>query len=99
MSIEQLKTPEEILEDNGYSIEDLEESETMFFRDPDFSTAIVGVDCNNRVVYDYEKMLDYLVVYENMTYEDAADFISYDTLRALAYWSGNKPVVMFPLIN
>ena len=99
MSIEQLKTPEEILEDNGYSIEDLKESGTIMFRNPDFSTAIVGVDYYNRVVYDYEKMLDYLVKYENMTYEDAADFISYDTLRALDYISGNKPVVMFPLIN
>ena len=50
----QLKTPEEILEDNGYSIEDLEESETMLFRDPDFSTAIIGVDHYNRVVYDWK---------------------------------------------
>lgn len=94
-----IKTPEEILEDNGYLTEDLEESETMLFRDPDFHTAIIGVDHYNRVVYDYEKMLDYLVEHENMTYEDAADQISYDTLRALDYMSGNKPIVMFPLIN
>ena len=94
-----MKTPEEILEDNGYSIEDLEESETMLFRDPDFSSAIVGVDHYNRVVYDYEKMIDYLVETEDMTYEDAADYVCYNTLRALDYMSGNKPVVMFPLIN
>ena len=37
-----MKTPEEILEENGYSIEELEESETILFRNPDFSTAIVG---------------------------------------------------------
>lgn len=50
-----MKTPEEILEDNGYNIDDLEAEETILFRNPDFSTAIIGVDDNNRVVYDYEK--------------------------------------------
>ena len=96
---EQLKTPEEILEDNGYCIDDLEESETMLFRNPDYSIAICGVSHDNRVVYDYEKMLDYLVKYENMTYEDAADYVSYDTLRSLGYISGNKPIVLYPLLN
>ena len=94
-----MRTPEEILEDNGYSIEDLEAEETILFRDPDFSSAIIGVDTNNRVVYDYEKMLEHLVKYEEMTYEEAADYVCYNTLRALDYIPGNKPIVMFPLID
>lgn len=94
-----MKTPEEILEENGYSIEDLEEEETMLFRDPDYHTAIVGVSEDYRVIYDYNKMLDYLVKYENMTYEEAADNISYDTIRSLSYVDGKKPIIMFPFME
>lgn len=92
-------TPEEILECNGYSIEDLQEEETMFFRNPDFTTAIVGISEDNRVVYDYDKMIEFLVEYENMTYEDATDFVCSDTIRALHHFPGNKPIVMFPFIE
>lgn len=92
----ELKTPEDILEDNGYSIEELEEEETILFRNPDYTHAIIGMTHDNRVVYDYYKMLEYLVRYEDMTYEDASDFISYDTMRALSYMPGNTPVIIFP---
>lgn len=70
-----MRTPEEILEENGYSIDELEESETMLFRNPDFSTAIIGIDNDNRVIYDYNKMIEFLVETEDMDYEEAADFI------------------------
>ena len=90
-----MKTPEEILESYGYSIEDLNDEETILFRNPDYSTAIVGVSSDYKVIYDYNKMLDYLNQYEGMEYEDAADFISYDTMRALNYIIGNKPIIMF----
>lgn len=95
----ELKTPEDILEENGYSIEELEEAETILFRNPDFSTAIIGMTHDDRVVYDYYKMLEHLTKYEEMTYEDAADFVSYDTMRALSYMPGNTPVIIFPFVD
>lgn len=94
-----MKTPEQILENNGYSIEDLKQEETILFRNPDFTDAICGVTHDNRVAYDYYKMLDYLVMYEDMTYEDAADFVSYDTLKALNYIPGNTPIIIFPFVD
>ena len=94
-----MQTPEEILENNGYSIEDLEEEGTILFRNPDYTTAIVGVSDDYRVIYDYNKMLDYLVEYEKMNYEEAADNVSYDTIRSLSYIDGKKPIVMFSLIE
>ena len=94
-----MKTPEEILEENGYSIEDLQEEETILFRDPDYSTAICGVSDDFRVIYDYERMLEFLVETEDMSYEDAADFVSYDTLRFLGYIDGKRPIIMFPFIE
>ena len=94
-----MKTPEDILEENGYSIDELEESKTMLFRNPDFTSAIIVVDNDNRVIYDYYKMLEFLINEEGMSEEEAADFISYDTLRALSYMPGNKPIVMFSFID
>ena len=94
-----MKTPEDILEENGYSIDELEESETMLFRNPDFSGAIVGIDNDNRVIYDYNKMIEFLVETEDMDYDEAADYICYDTLRALNYIPGNKPIVMFSFMD
>ena len=91
--------PEEILEDNGYSIEDLKEEQIILFRNPDFSTAIIGVSENNRIIYNYNKMVEYLIENEDMSYEDATDYVSCDTIKALNYMSGNKPIVMYPLIN
>lgn len=93
------KTPEEILEDNGYSIEDLKEEETILFRNPDYSSAICGMSDDYRAIYNYDRMLDFLVVTEQMSYEDAADFVSYDTIRSLSYCTGKKPIIMFPLIE
>lgn len=93
-----MKTPEEILEDNGYSIIDLQESKTILFRNPDYSTAIVGISEDNKIIYDYNKMIDYLIEYENMSYEDAIDFINCDTIKLLGYINDNKPIIMYPLI-
>ena len=94
-----MKTPEEILEENGYSIYDLEEAETILFRDPDYATAIIGVSTNYEVIYDYDKMIEYLVDNENMTYDEAADFVSYNTIRATSYIQGNRPIIMYPFIE
>lgn len=89
-------TPEDILEENGYSIEDLQDSETILFRNPDYATAIIGVTEDYKVVYDYEKMVEYLMCEDEMTYEEAADMINYNTIRSLPYIPGNKPIIMFP---
>ena len=94
-----MKTPEEILEDSGYSIEDLQSEETILFRDPDYSSAIVGISDDYRVIYDYDKMLEYLMTYEEMNEEEAADYLSYNTIRSLSYISGTKPIIMYPLID
>lgn len=93
-----MRSPEEMLEENGYDIDDLNEAGTILFRNPDYSSAIVGVSYDYRVIYDYELMVEYLIEIEGMTEEEAADFVSYDTLRSLGYIGEPlKPIVMFPL--
>lgn len=90
----ELPSPEEILEDNGYDPEELGENGTVVFKGFDFSTAIVGVSDDNRVIYDYEKMIEYLVNYESMDAEEAIDYISYNISPPMG---GDKkwPVIMY----
>lgn len=53
-----MRTVDQIIEDNGY---DLDDCEIVVFRDPDYTTALIGVSEDNRAVYNYNKMIEYLV--------------------------------------
>lgn len=90
----ELPSPEEILEDNGYNPEELGENGTVVLRCFDFSTAIVGISRDDRVIYDYEKMIEHLINYENMDAEEAIDYISYNFSFPMG---GDKkwPVIMY----
>ena len=59
-----------------------------------YITAVVGQDrISGRVVYDYEKMIEYLCVPAGMDYEDAVEWIDYNTIRALPYFP-NPPYII-----
>lgn len=87
-----MKTNEEI---KAY-IADQGLEEVVIFENPDYSTAFIGVSDEDRAVYDYEKMVEFLMTEEHMVEEEARDFISFNTLRSLPYVE-NGPVVVFPV--
>ena len=64
----------------------------VVFESPDYDGAIVGTTHDDRVVYSFDKMVQCLMD-EGMEYEDAVEFIEYNTLRAIPYWP-NGPVVL-----
>lgn len=69
--------------------------DSIVFENPDYDSAIIGFDENSgRVIYDIEKMIEHLMDEDNISYDDALDFISYNTLRALPYAGENGPIVM-----
>ena len=68
--------------------------ESLVFENPDYATAFVGVDNNNRAVYDYELMVAHLRVFEGMDESEAREFIDYNTIRALPYYE-HGPTVIF----
>ena len=76
-------------------LNDLDYEDLVIFENPDYDEAIIGVSHDDRVIYDYDKMIAHLVDKEGMTVEDAADFISYDTIRSLSYRGPDAPIVMF----
>lgn len=83
---------EERLLENGYE-------GVKFLTDYSYDDALIGVTEDNRAVYDYEKMVTWLMETEGWTYEEAAEWVDYNTIRALPYMGEGAPIVMYPLIE
>lgn len=68
--------------------------DAIVFENPSYETAIVGYDVHsNRIIYDYERMIDYLVENEHMNEDEAVEFIDYNTIRSLDYIE-NHPIIL-----
>lgn len=87
MTHEELKTR---IADMGYD-------SVTIFESPGYDDAFIGIDSNQRAVYDYELMVECLMREDGMSYDDAVDFIEYNTMRALPYWGDSAPVVVYSL--
>lgn len=58
--------------------------------------AIVGVTYDsNHVIYDVDKFINLMVVQDGMTYEEAEDWVSYNTARAIPYMGECAPILMY----
>ena len=79
----------ELLTEMGYE-------DSIVFENPDYDSAIVGVTMDGSVVYDFDLMVDDLMI-EGMASWEAADFISYNTIRALPYMPEPRPIIMVRL--
>lgn len=92
MKIEELK---EELKERGF------ENVSVFFDNPSYEKAIIGISTNGNVCYDYDKMVNSLVK-EGMTTDEARDFINCNTIRLieceefLCHEEKRFPIVIFP---
>ena len=68
---------------------------TIFLINPSYDDALIGVTSDECAVYDYELMVQWLIKQDGMTAEEAADWINYNTLRALPYMGEGAPVIMY----
>ena len=68
----------------------------VLFNNPSYEDAFVGISSDNRAVYDYDRMIECLMEEDGMNYEDAADFISYNTIRSCDY-TENSPIIYYPV--
>lgn len=79
----------------GYISED-----ALRFENPSFDNSIVAVDYDGRLIYDYDLMVEELMKQDDMSGEEAIDFISYNTLRSLDYMTDRKkPIVIMERIR
>lgn len=62
-----------------------------------YDDALVGVTEDGRAVYDFKKMLVWLVETEGLDEDEAWDWIEFNTIRALPYVGDRAPIIMYPL--
>lgn len=74
------------------------DEEMVIFEYPEYDEAIIGYTDDHRVVYDYDLMVKCLIESENMTYEEAVDWVDYNAIRALGYIR-KAPIVMHRLTD
>lgn len=67
------------------------------FENPSYCTAFLGVTDKGQLVYSYEKMIEFLVKEDNMTEEEAIEFIDYNTLRTIPYMGSLHPIIVYDL--
>jgi hypothetical protein len=78
--------------------EEMLENVSMF-ENPAFVNAITGIDLHHKkIVYDYDKMVECLMEEDNMTMEEAIEFIDYNTLRTVPYMP-NPPIIAMPILE
>lgn len=83
---------EDVLLENGYE-------GVKFLTNYSYDDALIGVTEDNRAVYDYEKMVTWLMETQGWTYEEAAEWVDYNTIRALPYMGEGAPIVMYSLVE
>ncbi len=69
--------------------------DAIVFDNPDFDSAIIGHTDDGRVAYDFDKMVEHMMETEDIEYEEAVEFIEFNTLRTIPYIHGKAPVVLF----
>lgn len=69
-------------------LNEMEMYDTIMFENPSYETAIIGISDDDRLIYDYDKMVEFLKETDNMDDEEACEFIDYNTLRAIPYMGG-----------
>jgi hypothetical protein len=83
-------TAEERLEAAGYEY-------IITLENYSYDDALIGVTEDNRAVYDFDKMVEWLVETEGFSQEEAIEWIEYNTIRALPYAGPGAPVIMYRL--
>ena len=71
------------------------DEDTVIFSDFSYDDALIGITIDNRAVYEYSKMVEYLMVHEGFSEEEAVEWIDYNTIRALPYGGENGPIIMY----
>lgn len=62
-----------------------------------YDDALIGVSEDGRAIYDYEKMVEWLMEEEGWSDEEAVEWIETNTLRTLPYMGEGAPIIMYPL--
>ena len=63
----------------------------IVFDNPAYDNSIIGQTFDGRAIYDVESMAEELAEDDDMTLEEAMDFIDYNAIRSLPYAGEKRP--------
>ena len=66
----------------------------LVFDNPAYDNSIIGKTFDGRAIYDVELMAEELATDDEITIEEAMDFIDYNSIRSLPYAGEKAPVVV-----
>lgn len=66
----------------------------LVFDNPAYDNSIIGTTFDGRAIYDIDLMAEELAADDEMTIEEAMDFIDYNAIRSLPYAGPMAPVVV-----
>lgn len=71
--------------------------ETVVLTGPDYASAVVGISGDERLIYDYQLMVQWFMDANKATEDEAIDFIEYNTIRSLPYMGEKAPIILHKL--
>lgn len=81
----------EMILDNGYD-------DIIIFSNPGYETAFIGISEDNRAVYDFDRMVEYLQEHDDMDEIEAIEYIEYNVIHDAGYTGENYPIIVRSLI-
>lgn len=69
--------------------------DVLLLKDFSYDDALVGITEDGRAVYDFDKMVAWLMETEGWSEEDSIEWIDYNTLRAIPYFGDKAPIIMY----
>lgn len=74
---------------------DLGYEDAVVFDDPAYVDAYIGMSHDGRVIYSYDRMIECLIAEDGMAFDEAMEFIDYNTIRAIPYAGDRAPIVLY----
>lgn len=68
--------------------------DVILLDNPSFDNSIIGITNDLRVVYRFDLMCEEFALDNNCSFEDAEDFIGYNTIRSLPYIKDGPIVII-----
>ena len=76
---------------------DLGYEDVIIFENESYDDALIGVSHDERAIYSFEKMVEWLMEKDKITREEAIEWIEYNTIRAIPYAGSKAPIVMYDI--
>lgn len=83
-------TAAERLRDAGYD-------DVVILDNYSYDDALVGVTEDGRAVYDFDKMVSWLMQREGWSALEAIEWIEFNTIGALPYAGDAAPIIVYPV--